>query len=114
MSLVADLCLVPVGPSELDFDGIAPTVQMLRRKGVRFGIVQTRMYFADTAESRDWRRRLAQLGPVMRNRIAERVAYKKSIAKGLAVTEYDPFGRAGGEMMRLFIEVKETLQGVRT
>jgi cellulose biosynthesis protein BcsQ len=117
LSLVVDavdLCLVPVGHSELDFDGIVPTVQMLRRKGALFRIIQTKVYFAETVESREWRRRLQRLGPVMRSRIAERVAYRKSIGKGLAIAEFDPYGRAGEEMMRAFIEVKEIVRGART
>jgi len=108
---VADLCIVPVGPSELDFLGVLPTLQMLRRKDATFRVVLARTWHSESAATKILRERLQPEGLLFATRIAERVAYKEAIRYGQAVTEFDPACRAGEEMTAFYCEVKEALGG---
>jgi cellulose biosynthesis protein BcsQ len=102
---------VPVGPSELDFLGVLPTLQMLRRKDANFRVVLARTWYTETAAMTILRERLQPEGLLFATRIAERVAHKEASRYGQAVTEFDPARRAGEEMTAFYCEVKEALGG---
>jgi hypothetical protein len=64
--------MVPAGPSELDFLGLLPTLQMLRRKDANFRVVLARTWHAETTAMTVLRDRLQPKGLLFATRIAER------------------------------------------
>lgn len=103
---VSDIVLVPCKPSILDVRSIQSTVRLCQHRNVTPYIVLTQIEPQGTVaeETRDT---LQQLGfNVLPEMLGRRVAYTHSLLGGQAVTEYEPRGKAAGEVRALFERVR--------
>lgn len=107
--MMADLALLPTGPSGADTWALAETLDLLEkartlRPALRAAIVinkQTR-----TALGRGVREALSSTGvPVFATELFSRVAYQEAINLGQGVAQYDRGSSAAAEVRRLFDEV---------
>lgn len=107
----ADLCLVPVRPSEADLKATMPTVRALHDLNQEFALVinqapvhkQTKL--AATAVMR-----MSSEGPVLPLAIASRVEHQYAYAVGQGVTEYAPEGKGAAEIAELWAASKKRLE----
>lgn len=116
----ADLCLIPVKPSEADVKATMPTLQALHGMGQKFALVinqaptnrQARLTSAVTM-------RLSTSGEVVPLAFGNRLDHPYAYALGQGVTEYAPAGKAAEEITELWswcrkrIEVKSDVQAKR-
>lgn len=98
----ADLLLIPCRPSNLDLDAVADSVNIARlaAKPAVFVIngCQAASSLGDGAAEA-----LAEYDlPIASTRIGQRVAFVKSLANGLGVTEFDSRGSAAKEIKALY------------
>jgi chromosome partitioning protein len=106
--MIADLVLLPTGPSGADTWALAESLDLLTkartfRPELRAAIVITKQ--TRTALGRGVREALAGAGvPVLRTELGYRVAYQEAINLGRGVTAYDR-GEAALEVRRLFDEL---------
>jgi chromosome partitioning protein len=114
--LVADVALLPCGPSPADVWALASTLEVLKgvresRPELRLAVVVNR---ADrTAIGASSREALAALGvPVLGATLGERAAYREALAAGRGVTSYAPSSTAAAEVRALVDELEE-LAGTR-
>ena len=101
----ADLVLVPVRPSALDLDGVQATLDLaeIARRPVLGVVNHAAVHGATAAEARAV---LTKRGaPVAEQVIRQRVALQHGVAAGQAAQEYEPDGKAAGEIAALFDEV---------
>ncbi len=99
----ADLCLVPVRPSEADVKATEPTIKALSGLGRRFALVinqapanrQARLTAAVSL-------RLSSSGLVAPVALAARVDHQYAYALGLGVTEFAPRSKAAMEINELW------------
>ena len=107
--MVADLALLPTGPSGADTWALAESLDLLQkaqtlRPGLRAALVvnkQTR-----TALGRGVRAALAGVGvPVLRTELFTRVAYQEAVNVGQGVAQYAPRDPAAAEVRALFDEI---------
>ena len=99
----ADLCLIPVRPTEADLKATMPTVSALHGMGKLFALVvnqastnrQARLTSAVTT-------RLSSSGVVVPVPIAQRMDHQYAYALGQGVSEYAPDGKAAEEMADLW------------
>ena len=111
---VADLVLVPCRPSVLDLFAINQTVATIKSARVPAGIVlnacPSRRGAGEAAVTVDARRALADYGlPILAPTIGERVSLRHALSAGLAVSEFDPAGRAAVEIAALAAFVEQHL-----
>lgn len=105
----ADLVLVPVRPSALDLDSVLATLDLaeIARCPV-LGVINQAPHNGLTAD--EARSVLAKRGaPVARQIIRQRVALYHGIAAGMTAQEYEPDGKAAGEVAALFQEIAARL-----
>jgi chromosome partitioning protein len=105
----ADLVLVPVRPSALDLDSVLATLDLaeIARCPV-LGVINQAPHNGLTAD--EARSVLAKRGaPVARQVIRQRVALHHGIAAGMTAQEYEPDGKAAGEVAALFQEIAARL-----
>jgi chromosome partitioning protein len=114
-ALAADLVLVPTLPSKYDiaatqdfFTQVLAEVTSLKEE-VRAAILLNQVQ-AGTSISQAAQEQIAALKhPLMNAVLHLYVSYKESAAMGLSVCEYEPKGKAAGEMTELFTELKGAL-----
>jgi chromosome partitioning protein len=114
-ALAADLVLVPTLPSKYDiaatqdfFTHVLAEVTSLKEE-VRAAILLNQVQ-AGTSISQAAQEQITALKhPLMDAVLHLYVSYKESAAMGLSVVEYEPKGKAAGEMMELFTELKGAL-----
>jgi chromosome partitioning protein len=112
--MVADLALVPAGPSASDSWALAPTLALLEeartmRPELVAALVLNRVQ-PRTAMSRSVRDGLRGVGvPLLRAELTQRVAHMDAIAVGRGVTTYAPTSPAAAELRALFDELTNTL-----
>jgi len=107
----ADLCLIPVRPSEADVKATMPTVTALHGMGKQFALVvnqastnrQARITSAVTM-------RLSSSGVVVPVPIAQRIDHQYAYALGQGVSEYAPEGKAAEEMANLWSWCRKQLE----
>ena len=100
---VADLCLVPVRPSEADVRATMPTIRALSAMARPYALV------VNQAPARQVGRaplRLVDDGPVLPVVIAARVDHQYAYAVGQGVAEFAPEGKATAEMVELWRAVR--------
>lgn len=110
----ADLCLVPVRPSEADVKATAPTLRALMGLQKPFALVlnqaptnrQARLASAVTT-------RLSADGPVLPVAIAGRIDHQYAYALGQGVTEFAPDGKAAAEVAELWVACKKRMEGLK-
>lgn len=111
---LADLVLIPTRPAILDLRAIGATVQVVQAAKRPALIVlnaapppRGSTQAAITAEAR--RALAAYPAPVAPVAIASRAALSHALVGGLAVTEFEPAGKASVEMQALFTIVRKSL-----
>ena len=105
----ADMCLVPCRPTPADMKATPPTVATIRRLGKlsAFVLSQTppRSY-----RIREAAKGLSVLGMVAPRHIVSRIAYQDAQGVGLAVTEFEPNGKAAAEIRELWQWISTKLE----
>lgn len=109
---VADVVLIPTGPSPTDFWALASTVELVQqaqalRPELRAYVLLNRLQprQALSANARD---ALSHIGiPVLETTLGNRTAFAESLALGMSVSSHSPKSEAAGEMRRLFDEVRD-------
>lgn len=115
----ADLILIPCRPSFLDIaaaERSAKIAQAVATKAAREGRRPPRAYFVlnacparEDSELRDSREVLGEILPVCPIEIGDRKPFKRALAHGVSVSEFDPRGRAAAEITDLFAWIRSTL-----
>jgi len=109
--LVADLALIPCGPSAADAWALASTIELLRaarqvEPDLKAAILINRKK-GRTALGEGAREALAQGGlPILRTELGDRIAYQEALAAGMGVTTYAPGSRAAAEIVQLLDELR--------
>jgi len=116
--MVADLALLPCGPSAVDAWALGETLDLIAearslRPELQAAVVLTRK-IARTVLGDGARVALAECGlPILRAELGYRVAYQEAPAAGLGVTAYEPGGAAAEESRRLVDELESMTTGER-
>jgi chromosome partitioning protein len=116
--MVADLALLPCGPSAVDAWALGETLDLIAearslRPELKAAVVLTRK-IARTVLGAGARKALAECGlPILRTELGYRVAYQEAPAAGLGVTVYDRGGAAADESRRLVDELEAVTSGER-
>ena len=111
---LADFVLIPTRPTILDLRAIAATVEVVRAVNRPGAIVLNAVLAGrgdeESPQAAEAREALAayalEVAPVA---VANRVALGHALVDGLAVTEFDPAGKASAELQALFRFVLEKL-----
>ena len=111
---MADFVLIPTRPTILDLRAIAATVEVVRAVNRPGAIVLNAVLAGrgdeESPQAAEAREALAayalEVAPVA---VANRVALGHALVDGLAVTEFDPAGKASAELQALFRFVLERL-----
>lgn len=111
---LADLVLLPVRPGILDLRAIGATVDVIQAVKARATIVLNAVPpspgFGENGLTTEARRALQAYGlPVSSVAIGNRVALAHALIDGRAVTEFEPAGKAAGELRKLFNEMEMRL-----
>jgi chromosome partitioning protein len=98
----ADLCLIPVRPSEADIKATTATIQALTAMGKSFAFVLNQAPAARRARlTSAVAMRLGTAAQVVPVPIAARMDHQYAYALGQGVTEYAPEGKAAAEVVEL-------------
>lgn len=101
----ADFALMPVRPSMLDLAAVPASIALLQASG-RPGAFVVSSAPVRASETRDTERALAESGyRVLNTVIHDRTAYRRALAHGQAVGEFEPKGKAALEIKALWREV---------
>ena len=105
----ADLCLIPCRPTPADMKATPPTVATITRLGKLSAFVLSQ------TPPRGYRIReavkgLSVLGMVAPVHIVSRNAYQDAQGMGLAVTEFEPDGKAAAEIRKLWQWIAKKLE----
>jgi chromosome partitioning protein len=111
----ADLCLIPVRPSIVDIEAVAPTLGTVRANARPFAFI---LNYASNSGRRagDAEAGLGdEAAPDLANVVAQpyigtRVQHQDAFGKGLAVTELAPAGKSADEIRRLWQWVENRLK----
>ena len=111
---LADFVLIPTRPTILDLRAIAATVEVVRAVNRPGAIVLNAVLAGrgdeESPQAAEAREALAayalEVAPVA---VANRVALGHALVDGLAVTEFDPAGKASAELQALFRFILERL-----
>jgi chromosome partitioning protein len=116
--MVADLVLLPCGPSTLDAWALAETVDLINlaqtvRKDLMAAVLITKKN-ARTAIGQSAREVVASSGlQVLHTELAYRVTYQEAPAAGLGPTTYEPGSAAAAEVRGLVDELEQMLNKER-
>lgn len=107
---VSDVMIIPVQPSALDIWGCADLAELARIRMDLAGKPVTHFLInrqiVNTALATDVGQALETQGlPLLSSRLSQRVAYAEAIAAGATVLDYEPGGKAAGEINALGFEV---------
>lgn len=97
----SDFCIIPCRPSPADMKATPPTVETIRRLGKRATFVLTQTP-PRSFRNREAEQGLSVLGLVCPVHIVLRNVYQDAQGAGLGVTEYEPDGKAAGEVRELW------------
>lgn len=108
----ADFALMPLRPSMLDLAAAPASIALLEASG-RPGAFVISSAPIRAAETRDAERALEETGHrVLSTVIHDRTAYRRALAHGQAVAEFEPKGKAALEVKALWREVHELIGAV--
>jgi len=116
--MVADLAVLPSGPSAADAWALAGSLELVAearalRPDLVAVVLLTRVQ-AHTALGRGARDVLAEGGlPVLRSSLGYRVAYAEALAAGMGVTEYASGDAAASEVRALVVELERMSKGAK-
>src|ERR1039457_2139430 len=105
---LADFVIFPVQPSEDDLTAVPVTVQALKKIGVPFVFVLTRVK-PGTLITAQAAALLSKHGEVAETFVNDRTGYKSPYPKGQTVTEAQPRGPAARELAALWENIKSCL-----
>ena len=116
-ALVADLVLLPVSPSPLDFKASKEAVQLVREakerrkdKGPIIAFVPSRVE-ENTVLGRDLAESLKKLGEPVMPAISKRIAFAECVLAGQTLREYAPHNGGVGEFRNLAKAIERILKG---
>lgn len=105
----ADLCLLPTKPGLADLSALADTVELLKSSKAKSATILTMA--ATKALKVEGLRAVSGLGlPVVPLVIWQRVAWGHAFSGGWGVGEFDPSGKAAGEMSELWKWIKKEIE----
>ena len=109
---MADLAVIPVKPTLLDLHAVQDTIQKVKRSGKPFTFVlnECKARSIEVAEASDF---LSDQGEVAPQRIGDRTAYSRALAKGMAVIEFEPSSKAAAEIEALYDWIESKLKSKR-
>lgn len=115
---IADLIVIPTRPGPLDLAAVATTLDLAKRVGKPALAVLNhcppRTGAAEPGIVTEARQALAAMGAeVAETAISQRVALSHAIISGSTVNEFEPQGRAAGEIAALWSEISERLERPR-
>jgi chromosome partitioning protein len=96
----ADFVLIPCQPSAIDIAALGATVDMLKAASRPGAVVITRARPGPDLEQAE--AVIKAMGLPVAPTIGDRVAYKRAIASGQAVVEFEPEGKAAAEIQSLW------------
>lgn len=102
----ADLIMLPVQPSALDLAALPAALELVRASGSKAALVLSSapVGVGETAETR---KALEQTGwPVLETVIHLRMAFRRALAHGQAVAEFEPSGKAAFEIRQIWREIQ--------
>jgi chromosome partitioning protein len=110
----SDLALVPMRPSAFDLAAAAQTIEAANKLDWPYAVVlnacPANRGIAEGSLTSGAKRALKALGaPYMGAMISQRAALAYAIVTGLAVTEFEPTGKASLEMRMLWMEIQNRL-----
>jgi chromosome partitioning protein len=115
-ALLADLMLLPCGPSPLDLFALRETLSLAlraraerRSKRPRIRLVPSRVS-ANTNLGRDLSESLEKMGKKVLPPVGQRVAVAEAVASGLTLMEYAPHSPARVEFAELALAVDKILR----
>ena len=111
---LADLVLIPTRPGILDLRAIAPTTEVVRAARhaaiIVLNAVPAARGFGENALTAEARRALQSYRlPVAATAIGNRTAFAHALIDGCSVTEFEPHGKAAGELRKLFNHMETIL-----
>ncbi len=108
---VSDLCVIPCRPTPADMKATPQTVNTIKRlnKPAAFVLTQTP---ARSFRIREAGKGLSVLSMVAPIHIVMRIAYQDAQSAGMAVTEYEPEGKAAQEIRQLWNWITKKLEKV--
>jgi chromosome partitioning protein len=107
----ADLCLIPVRPSEADIKATTATIAALTSMGKRFAFIINQAPAARKARlTTAVAMRLSTTAPVAPVPIAARIDHQYAYALGQGVSEYDPGSKAAAEVLELWEWCQKTIR----
>jgi chromosome partitioning protein len=110
----ADLCLIPVRPSQADINATVPTIRALRDMRRPFAFVLNQVPPQRQARvTKAVELRLGTDGVVAPVAIAARMDMQYAYALGQAAIEYEPTGKAAAEVAELWAWCKKRMEGAR-
>lgn len=115
---VADLAVIPCGPSGPDAWALAESIELVReaqelRPELRAAVLVNKR-LVGTVLHQDARAMFKEWGlPVLRSELCSRVAYQEAITGGYGVTEYAEGQQAGDEISALVDELLKLLKESR-
>ena len=105
----ADLALMPIRPSLLDLTAAPASIRLLQASGKPGAFILSSAPIR-ASETREVERELASTGiRVLETVIHDRTAYRRALAHGQAVGEFEPAGKAAFEVRALWREVNTLL-----
>lgn len=109
---MADLAVIPVKPTLLDLHAVQDTIQKVKRSDKPFTFVlnECKARSIEVAEASDF---LSDQGEVAPQRIGDRTAYSRALAKGMAVIEFEPSSKAAAEIEALYDWIESKLKSKR-
>ena len=110
----ADLIVLPVQPSVLDLAALPAALELVRASGAKAAMILSYapVGVGETAETR---KALEKTGwPVLETVVHTRMAFRRALAQGQAVAEFQPSGKAAFEIRQVWREIVALMGKERT
>ncbi|WP_152048892.1 AAA family ATPase [Aureimonas psammosilenae] len=108
----ATLCLVPLRPTRLDANAVAPTVQAIIRGGTPFAFVLNQCPpQPNNPRAFEMKNGLEAIGKLALPMIIQRADYQDAYASGQGVTEFSKDSKAAEEMRSLWAWIAKRSKG---
>ena len=102
----ADLIILPVQPSVLDLAALPAALELVRASGAKAVMVLS-IAPVGVGETAETRKALEQTGwPVLETVVHIRMAFRRALAQGQAVAEFEPSGKAAFEIRQVWREIQ--------
>jgi len=110
----ADLIILPVQPSVLDLAALPAALELVRASGAKAAMVLS-IAPVGVGETAETRKALEQTGwPVLETVIHQRMAFRRALAHGQAVAEFEPSGKAAYEIRQVWREIQVLMSKEKT